>query len=208
MIFITFEGPEGSGKTTQIIKLEYYLRRRGFSVIRTREPGGSIIAEKIRNILLDPTNKNMSPEAELLLYLASRAQHVNDKIKPALKKGIIVICDRFHDSTMAYQSYARGFSKKLIQELNDFATGGLKPDLTLYLDMDISLGLRRAQKRTGKKDRLELEKKSFHEKVRRGYLAIAKKEPQRIKVIKGLDSIESIAGKIFSFVDRKLKNAK
>ncbi len=207
MIFITFEGPEGSGKSTQIKVLQAYLIKSGFSVVKTREPGGSVIAEKIRRILLDPKSRAMAPETELLLYLASRAQHVKDKIRPALKEGKIVICDRFFDSTLAYQGYARGFSGKLLTSFNNFATGGLKPDLTLYFDLDIKLGLKRAQKRTGKKDRLEAENKAFHEKVRKGYLTIAKMEPGRVKLINALSSIEEIAGKVAMYVDRKLKNA-
>ena len=131
MIFITFEGPEGSGKTTQIDKLQKYLNKTGFTTIKTREPGGSPIAEKIRELLLDPANKEMAAATELLLYLASRAQHVRDKILPALKKGKVVLCDRFNDSTLAYQGYARGFSKEIIEKFNNFAAGGLKPDLTI-----------------------------------------------------------------------------
>ncbi|MCX5776566.1 MAG: dTMP kinase, partial [Candidatus Firestonebacteria bacterium] len=173
MIFITFEGPEGSGKSTQIRLLEKYLIKKGLTVVNTREPGGSVLAEKIRKLLLNSANINIAPPAELLLYLASRAQHVNDKIKPALEKGQAVICDRFSDSTMAYQGYARGLSKKMIKEINEFAAYGLKPDLTIYIDIDVNTGLRRAHKRSGKKDRLESEKAAFHNKVRKGYLEIA-----------------------------------
>ncbi|OGF46571.1 MAG: dTMP kinase [Candidatus Firestonebacteria bacterium RIFOXYA2_FULL_40_8] len=205
MIFITFEGPEGSGKTTQIQLLERYLKSRNIDVVKTREPGGSILAEKIRELLLDPENKKMAPSAELLLYLASRAQHVQDKIMPALKNGKAVICDRFSDSTMAYQGYARGISKDLIKNLDTFATCGLKPDLTLYIDIDVGLGLRRARKRSGSKDRLELEKASFHNKVRKGYLALAKKEPRRIKVICGERTIEEISEQILFYTRKILK---
>jgi len=208
MIFITFEGPEGSGKTTQIKLLEKHLRSKGLCVVKTREPGGSDIAEKIRTLLLDPENRKMACNAELLLYLASRAQHINDKIKPSLNKGKAVICDRFSDSTMAYQGYARGISKSLIKRMNNFATTGIKPDLTLYIDIDVGIGLRRAHVRSGKKDRLEMEKRSFHDKVRSGYLAIARKEPGRIKVIKGNASITEISEKICSFADTKLKKMK
>ncbi|MFH1073970.1 MAG: dTMP kinase [Candidatus Firestonebacteria bacterium] len=205
MIFITFEGPEGSGKTTQIKLLVHYLKSRGISVVETREPGGSEIAEKIRELLLDPRNKKMAAPAELLLYLASRAQHIKDKIKPSLEKGKTVICDRFSDSTMAYQGYARGISKQLIQSMNNFATSGLKPDLTFYVDIDVDIGLRRARKRSGRKDRLELEKTSFHNKVRRGYLALAEKEPGRIKIIRGNGTIEEISKQICFFTDKILK---
>ena len=205
MIFITFEGPEGSGKTTQINLLERYLKSSGIAVLKTREPGGSLIAEKIRKILLDPKNKAMAAQAELMLYLASRAQHVKDKIKPSLKKGIAVICDRFSDSTMAYQGFGRGFSKPLIENLNTFATQGLKPDLTFYIDINVNLGLRRARKRSGKKDRLESENSVFHNKVRKGYLAIAKKEPGRIKILCGDKPKDIIAGQIRSFTENKFR---
>ena len=205
MIFITFEGPEGSGKTTQIDLLEGHLKSLGISVVKTREPGGSELAEKIRELLLDPKNKKMSAAAELLLYLASRAQHVKDKIKPALESGKAVICDRFSDSTMAYQGYARGISKQLIKSMNDFAASGLKPDLTFYMDIDVGLGLKRACKRSGSKDRLELEKSSFHNKVRKGYISIAKREPNRIKIICGTQTIEKISEQVFLYADKKLK---
>lgn len=201
MIFITFEGPEGSGKSTQIRLLEKYLIKKGLTVVNTREPGGSVLAEKIRKLLLNSANINIAPSAELLLYLASRAQHVNDKIKPALEKGQAVICDRFSDSTMAYQGYARGLSKKMIKEINEFAAYGLKPDLTIYIDIDVNTGLRRAHKRSGKKDRLESEKAAFHNKVRKGYLEIAESEPLRIKIINGKETVGQIQKKIADYVD-------
>jgi dTMP kinase len=201
MIFITFEGPEGSGKSTQIRLLEKYLIKKGLTVVNTREPGGSMLAEKIRKLLLNSANISIAPPAELLLYLASRAQHVNDKIKPALEKGQAVICDRFSDSTMAYQGYARGLSKKMIKEMNEFAAYGLKPDLTIYIDIDVNTGLRRAHKRSGKKDRLESEKTAFHKKVRKGYLEIAESEPLRIKIINGKETVGQIQKKIADYVD-------
>jgi dTMP kinase len=174
--------------------------------VKTREPGGSELAEKIRKLLLDPKNNKMASTTELLLYLASRAQHMRDKIKPSLEKGKAVICDRFSDSTMAYQGYARGISKQLISSMNNFATSGIKPDLTFYIDIDVNIGLKRAHIRSGRKDRLELENTSFHEKVRKGYLSIAKKEPKRIKVINGNKTIGEISKQIFLYTDKKIKN--
>jgi len=208
MLFITFEGPEGSGKTTQIDKLKSYLKSKGFSVVKTREPGGSYIAEKIRRILLSNKNINLSPKAELLLYLASRAQHIQDIIKPALKRGAIVLCDRFSDSTMAYQGYGRGISKSLINKINKFVTNGIKPDLTIYLDIDIKSGLKRAKALKGKKDRLEKESIVFHNIVRRGFLKIAKAEPQRVKIIKGTKSIDKIHREIKEYIDKLLEKVK
>ena len=211
MYFITFEGPEGSGKTTQINKLAVYLKKKGLKYIITREPGGSFVADKIRNILLDTGNKDLSPDAELLLYLASRAQHVKDKILPALKQGKIVICDRFSDSTMAYQGFARGFKRSLIRELNNFATGGLEPDLTLLFDIDVKKGLSRAHKAKNRKDRLELESLRFHNAVRKGFLKIAEEEPGRVKVIKVTADIDAIhrqaAGHILKLLTCGKKNA-
>lgn len=204
-MFITFEGPEGSGKTTQINRLAFYLTKKGFKVIKTREPGGSYIAEKIRKILLDPRNRRLNDKSELFLYLASRSQHIKDVIKPALKSGKIVLCDRFSDSTLAYQGYARGLNRKYVKKLNEFATDGLNPHLTIYLDIDVKTGLKRANSIKGGKDRLEKEKIEFHIKVRKGYLDMAKKEPNRIKVIPISSDIEKIHGKIKYFVNRKLK---
>ena len=205
MLFITFEGPEGSGKTTQINKLAFYLRKKGFKVIKTREPGGSPIAEKVRRILLDPKNKKLDVKSELFLYLASRSQHVKDVVRPALNSGKIVLCDRFYDSTLAYQGYARGLNKQLINKMNRFATENLKPHLTIYLDIDVRIGLKRASSFKGGKDRLEREKTGFHVKVRKGYLDIAKKDPKRIKVIPVSNGIENIFCKIKNYVDSKLK---
>ncbi len=209
MIFITFEGPEGSGKSTQIGLLAAYLRKKGHKVVMTREPGGSCIADKIRQILLDKNNKELCPSAELLLYLSSRAQHLSDTIEPALKKGYVVLCDRFSDSTMAYQGYARGFDRKTISMLNEFASSGRKPDLTILLDIDIKKGLQRAHKAKNSKDRLELEPMAFHAKVRRGFKAIASKEPNRVKLVSITSDVAGVFSKVSSLVDTlfKEKNA-
>jgi len=187
-LFITFEGVEGSGKTTQIQRLKRYLARKGISCKVTREPGGPPISEKIRKILLDPNHRKLTPFSELLLYEAARAQHINEVIKPLLKKGIIVLCDRFNDATLAYQGYGRKIDLTLIEKLNHLASQGIKPDLTFLLDCPSDLGLKRAVQRNRisrneKEGRFEKEKIQFHHRVRKGYLAIARKEPQRVRVI-------------------------
>ncbi len=177
--FITIEGPEGSGKSTHSRLLCEFLRGSGHKVLHTREPGGTRLGEAIRQVLLDKKNKNMSDGCELFLFLAARAQVVSEVIMPALKKGYIVVCDRFHDATVAYQGYGAGLDLKLIDSAGKLATGGLKPDLTILLDVETSAGL----KRGGIKDRMEVKPVRFHKKVRDGYFKIAKKEPRRIKVI-------------------------
>jgi dTMP kinase len=199
--FITFEGSEGSGKSTQARLLYNYLKKRHLSVYRIREPGSTIISEKIRRILLDPKNKNMSNLTEMLLYMAARAQLVQDVILPQLRKGKVVICDRFLDATLAYQGYGHGIDIKLIKRLGEYATLGIKPDMTFFLDIDVEKGLRR----TGRtKDRIERRSLSYHEKVRRGYLRLARTEPWRIKVIKAKFDKDKIQSTIRSFVDRIL----
>lgn len=179
-ILITFEGIEGAGKTTQIRYLESYLRKKGFEVLRTREPGGTPLGEKLRKILFDE-KLNISPLSELLLILAQRAQHVEEIILPALKEKKIVLCDRFSDATLAYQGYGRGINLELINHLNTIATKGLMPHLTFLLDCDVKIGL----KRKGVKNRFERENREFHEIVRKGYLEIASLYPERIKVLDG-----------------------
>ncbi len=186
--FITFEGPEGSGKSTQSNLLCRFLRQKGFKVLHTREPGGTAIGEKIRNILLDKSNKQMTDLGELLLYMAARSQIVEEKILPALKKGKIVICDRFLDASLAYQGYGSGLDLKLIEYLGKISTKNLKIDLTILLDIESSLGL----KRSSRKDRLEMKTIKFHKRVRNGYLKLARKYPKRIKVIKATKPINEI----------------
>lgn len=173
-MFITLEGTEGSGKTTAIKGIAEVLRSEGHDVLVTREPGGSNIGPKIREILLG--GDAVSPLAELLLFLADRTQHVEQVIRPHLAKGGVVLCDRFRDSTVAYQGYARGFDVALLEQLNDVATLSLKPDLTLLFDLDPEVGLARQTD----KDRLDLEPLEFHQKVREGFLEIMKKEPERV----------------------------
>jgi len=203
-ILITFEGPEGGGKSLQIKKLEEYLKDRGFRVLALREPGQTKIGEQIRQILLDPKNKKMTPRTETLLFEASRAQLVDEIIKPALKKGIIVLLDRFLDSTTAYQGYGRGLPIKEIGKLNNFATGGLKPDLTILLDLEIEEGLKRRQK-SGKIDRIDAEDLEFHRRVREGYLRIAKQNSQRWRVVDASKSPEEVFEEVRRIVEEKLK---
>ncbi|MBU0548421.1 MAG: dTMP kinase [Candidatus Omnitrophica bacterium] len=178
--FITFEGSEGCGKSTQSEMLYRYLKSKGLKVVYLREPGGVKLSEKIRDILLDPDSK-ISPEAETLLYMAARAQVVEEIIKPAFCSGRIVVCDRFLDSTIAYQGFGLGIDVKLIKFIGNFATQGISPDLTIFLDLPVKSGL---QHRHNCKDRIEQRSVSYHEKVRKGYFALAKKEPRRIKIVK------------------------
>jgi len=185
-MFITFEGPEGSGKTTHSRLLCDFLRKKNFKVLHTREPGGVLISEKIRKILLDPKNKGMGVGCEMLLYMAARAQIVEEKILPALKQGKIVVCDRFTDATVAYQGYAGGMDLKVIDSIAGVVTKGLNPDITFLLDIDAKTGLLRAGRA---KDRMERKSVSYHNKVRNGYLSIARKEPKRVKVLSSIREI-------------------
>jgi dTMP kinase len=189
-LFITFEGIEGSGKSTQVKLLVKALQKRNFPYLTTREPGGTEIAEAIRSILLNPLYANMTPETELLLYCASRAQHTAELIIPALDKGCIVICDRYFDSTYAYQGAARELDENLIDTLTRFATYGRIPDLTFLIDLPVQVGLSRIQSR--QLDRLEKEKTAFHERVREQFLFIANKCPSRYVVLNGEQTPEEI----------------
>lgn len=197
--FITFEGSEGCGKSTQSKLLSEYLKEKGFDVLHLREPGGTKISEKIRGILLDPANRAMQPECEVLLYMASRAQIVSEIIRPALEKGKVVICDRFHDSTLAYQGYGLGMDINFIKKLGVFVTGDVKPNLTIFLDLPIRQGLKFRQ---ASKDRIEERPIAYHLRVRSGYLKLAKLEPGRIKVVKVKDSIEGTQEQIRELVDQ------
>ncbi len=190
-MFITLEGIEGSGKTTQMQQLSTYFEIRGHSCVLTREPGGTAIGEKIRAILLDPASTELVPTAELLLYLADRAQHINSLIKPCLAEGKVVLCDRYFDATIVYQGFARGLDTGLLYELHRLLFEDLKPDITFLLDLAPRIGLARAWKqldngtRAGAESRFEEETNSFHEKVRAGYLELARREPERIRMIDG-----------------------
>ena len=205
-LFITFEGVEGSGKTTQIQHLKRYLTQKGIPCRVTREPGGCPIGEKVRKILLNPDHREMSPLSELLLYEASRAQHVRDVIKPLLKKGMVVLCDRFSDASIAYQGCGRKVDLKLVERLNRLSSQGIKPDITFLLDCPSNVGLKRAIQRNQtlkkeKEERFEREKIQFHHRVRRGYLSIAKKEPNRVKIIDTREGEEKVFEKIRRIVD-------
>lgn len=192
-IFITFEGTEGSGKSTQIQRAAAFLRRRGVKVLVLREPGGTKISEAIREILLNKDFTEMKPETELLLYLAARAQILREKVFPALKKGMTVICDRFEDSTLAYQGFGRKMSLKDIQTVSRlFVRGDFQPQLTFLLNIDPKEGM----KRGGRHDRMERESYLFHQKVQRGFLTLARQNPKRYVILDARLSIETIAGKI------------
>jgi len=188
-MFITFEGIEGSGKTTQLRHMADVFLKKGHDCVLTREPGGTPIGEKIRAILLDPASKEMSPLTELLLYTADRVQHVKELLGPSLAAGKTVLCDRYFDATLVYQGYARGLDTELIEQLHGMLLAGLRPDITILLDLPPEMGLARAWaqihngNRTGRECRFEKEAISFHEKVRAGYLTIARREPERFRII-------------------------
>lgn len=197
-VFITFEGIEGCGKSTQLALLASRLTAGGVPVRMLREPGGTAVGEAIREILLDPLHAGLEDRAELLLYEASRAELVAEVIEPALVAGEVVLCDRFSDSTTAYQGYARGLPHEDVEQLNAFATGDVTPDLTVVLDLDPGTGLERA---TGSgADRLESESAEFHQRVRAGFLAIARAEPERVVVLEATGSREEIAERVWDVV--------
>ncbi|MDD5043997.1 MAG: dTMP kinase [Candidatus Omnitrophica bacterium] len=179
--FITFEGSEGSGKSTQSKLLCAYLKKKGYKTLFIREPGATKVGEKIRGILLDTKNKSLLPVCETLLYMAARSQLVEEVIVPALKKGTIVVADRFLDSTLAYQGYGLGIDINAIRSIGRFATRGIAPDLTIFLDQDVASGLKH---RCLTRDRIEERSFCYHLRVRRGYLKLAKAEPKRIKIVK------------------------
>ena len=190
-MFITFEGPEGSGKTSQIPQLEQFLIEAGYPVFCTREPGGTGIGDQIRQVLLTNKNTEMHPRAEILLFQASRAQLVEQEIKPRLARDEIVLCDRYADSTLAYQGYGHQVDLAQLSNIVNFATGGLKPDLTLLLDLDVEVGLTRRQKEGGV-NRLDAFELAFHRRVREGYLQLAAAEPQRWIIIDAAGSPEQV----------------
>ncbi len=197
--FITFEGSEGCGKSTQSRMLYEYLKKNGRPVVYLREPGGVAISEKIRGILLDQANEGMSCECEMFLYMASRAQVVSDVIKPALEMGRTVICDRFLDSTVAYQGYGLGMDIAFIKNVGKVATLGVKPDLTVFLDLPVKKGLRH---RLAVEDRIEKRSLAYHSRVRYGYLCLARQEPKRIKLVKVMPDKESTQAAIRKLVER------
>ncbi|MCC7201372.1 MAG: dTMP kinase [Nitrospirae bacterium] len=206
--FITFEGIEGCGKTSQAKLLIRYLEEKGHNVLMTREPGGTPISEAIREILLSTSFSNMTPHTEVLLYLASRAQHVSEVIRPSLEAGKIIICDRFSDSTFVYQCLVRGIDIRMIEAINSFATEGVSPHITFVLDVDPAEGLRRARSRNQKnmreEDRMESESMDFHQRVREGYLKWAMEFPERIFVISSDREKEAVHREIAKLVDKVL----
>ncbi len=208
-ILITFEGVEGSGKTTQLRRLATLLRQDGYRVVETREPGGTAIAERIREILLGSPGKHpalepLTASCEAHLILAARSQHVTHVIEPALQAGSIVLCDRFSDSTFAYQGYGRGLDLAILQEMNRLSTNGLEPSLTLLFDVPVATGLMRRRKFAMEQNRLDHETHDFHEKVRKGFLALAARAPWRVKKIDGLPHPETVAVTVAEIVQAYL----
>jgi dTMP kinase len=199
-MFVTFEGPEGSGKSTQIRLLFRALREAGYDVLLAREPGGTSIGDQIRDVLHDARNTEMHPAAEILLYSASRAQLVAQVIRPALAEGRIVLCDRFADSTMAYQGYGRGLDLGMLRQITEFATGGLIPNLTLLLDVDVEAGLARRRRGGDEWNRMDQQAIEFYERTRQGYLALAAAEPHRYIYIDGGGPVEAVATAIWDAV--------
>ena len=202
-LFITFEGGEGCGKSTQIATLKTRLEAMGKTVVQTREPGGTALGESVRNLLqYDDAGQGMSPEAELLLFAASRAQHVRELIAPAIAEGQIVLCDRFLDSTTVYQGVARAIDSKKVDTINQFAIGDTMPDLTILIDLPPEIGLARVHARSdGKLDRMENEAIEFFQAVRQGYLDLAKSEPKRFLVLDGSQSVEELETQIWQRVE-------
>ena len=205
-IFITIEGPDGSGKTTalqQVVpRLQQEMNRK---VVATREPGGSPIAEKIRSLILDPSHTDMDSRTEALLYAASRRQHLIEKVLPVLESGDVIFCDRFVDSSIAYQGYARGIGEEGIREINQFATEGIEPNVTLYIDVPAEVGIQRIHANLDEREynRLDQETLDFHEKVRAGYQHLAQANPERIVVVDGTMSRESVAEACYHIIKNR-----
>lgn len=210
--FVTFEGGDGAGKTTQIRTLESYLISQGTRCLVTREPGGTELGTMLRRVLLEAGGTPIAPASELFLYLADRAQHVREVIIPAVAAGKIVLCDRFTDSTLAYQGYGRGLDLELLRQFNRVADDGMRPDLTLLLDCPVAIGLGRTASRLAQsqvnspmEDRFERERLQFHEKVRAGFLALARQEPARIRVIDAAQPPVNVSLAIRKIVDEVLQ---
>ncbi len=203
--FITLEGPDGSGKTTQACLLAEWLREQSYDVVLTREPGGTDIGDQIRTVLHDPHNTAMDARAEILLYSASRAQHVAQLIRPALAAGKIVISDRYAASTLAYQGYGRELDLETLRTITDFATGGLTPDLTLYLDIAPGAGLQRRQVGGDEWNRMDAETLGFHQRARAGYLKLAQMEPERWLIVDAARPVEEVQTEIRAMVQARLE---
>lgn len=202
-LFITFEGIEGSGKSTQAKMLASALAEVGYDIVVTHEPGGTVISDRIRALLLDPEHTDMDATTELLLYAAARAQHLARKIRPALARGAVVVCDRFSDSTVAYQGFGRGISRDLLDAVDAVATGHIRPHLTVLCNLDVRQGLER-NRTANKRDRLELEAIEFHEKVRAGFLTLAQEEPDRFHVVDASQPVDVLAAEILTHVKKVL----
>ena len=203
-MFITLEGPDGSGKTSQLSGLAEAVRSQGFELLTTREPGGTSIGDQIRQVLFDLKNKTMNPRTEILLFQASRAQLVEEIIRPALKSGTIVICDRYADSTLAYQGYGHGVDLDMLREIVSFATGGLKPDLTIFLDIPVEEGLKRRNK-GGDWNRLDDYDLAFHRRVRAGYTELIAAEPKRWMVVNAAQPPKAVSAELQKVVLERLK---
>lgn len=204
-LFITLEGPEGSGKTSAIKLVREALEQMGHEIIMTREPGGTPISEQIRNVILDKDNTAMDSRTEALLYAASRRQHLVEKIWPALKEGKIVFCDRYLDSSLSYQGYARGLGIDDILKVNEYATEGTFPHITFLFDIDPELGLERINKNKDREvNRLDVEKLSFHQKVREGYLILSKRFPDRYIVIDASKPLEEVSSNVLKEILNRL----
>lgn len=207
-LFVSFEGPEGCGKTTQVRLLTDWLASQGFDVLATREPGGTRIGDQIRQVLLDPEHTEMSPAAEILLFSAARAQIVSQVIRPHLEDGGIVLCDRFADSTLAYQGYGHGLALDDLRVITRFATGGLAPDVTFYLDIPVEEGLqRKAGGDVAEWNRMERKQLEYHHRVREGYLKLTHLEPERWVVLNAADDVETIHRAILEVVCLRLHYA-
>ena len=191
-MFITLEGPEGSGKSSQLPVLAEWMREQGYHVFTTREPGGTQISDQIRTILHALENTAMHPRTEILLYLASRSQHVEEVILPLLKQGTIVLCDRYADSTLAYQGYGHAVDLTTLKKLLDFSTGGLYPDVTILLDLDVEVGLQRRKQSGGEWNRLDAYALAFHKRVREGYLTLVAQDPQRWRIVNAAQPFDDV----------------
>lgn len=198
-MFITFEGPEGSGKSTQLPRLAQFLEDSGLQVVKTREPGGTKIGDQIREVLVRMDNTELHPRTEILLFLAARAQLVEELIIPSLQQGKIILCDRYGDSTLAYQGYGHGLDLETLKAMLQFATGGLKPDLTILLDVDVLTGLKR-KKIKEEWNRLDAFELSFHERVRAGYKILAEQEPERWKIVDATQDPDQVQMEIRALV--------
>lgn len=205
-MFITLEGPEGSGKSSQLPELAAFLRGEGYEVVVTREPGGTAVGDQIRDVLMKMENVSIVPRTEILLFLAARAQHVEELIRPALAEGKVVLCDRYGDSTLAYQGYGHATDLETLRLLLDFATGGLRPDLTLLLDVPVSEGMARKRENDSEWNRLDAYAEAFHERVRQGYLALAAVEPERWQIIDASQTKQTVQDAMRAAVMGRLRH--